>query len=427
MATVDKLFRPEVLAARAAQPLGSISLNQPLSAWIASAVAGVVIVGMAGLVAFGSLTQKARVSGLTVPVNGSLAIKAPLSGIISKTFVTEGLAVKAGDRLFEISMEKYAQDGDLSKLLGQQLAIRDSSLAAEKRLRTERDQERRRAIDLSEANLALQLRQALEEIGLAQRRQALAQQTATKYQSLLEGGYVSPMQQQVKEEDLIDTTAKMKTLMRLRATLEANALALRAERNQLANGLAADLQQLDQSRAVLTQEMLENANRSITLVKAPNAGVISAMPRQTGDMVSVGQTLGNLLPSEAGAVSPLEVQLFAPSKTVGFLAAGQQVRLRYEAFPYQKYGTQLGEVTDVSRTPFAPGDLPGSGMAGAAGGGAAGMGVYRVKVRIRDQSIAVEHGRQNLRPGMTVEADIQQDKRRIWEWLIAPALAIGNR
>lgn len=53
--------------------------------------------------------------------------------------------------------------------------------------------------------------------------------------------------------------------------------------------------------------------------------------------------------------------------------------------------------------------------------------LYRIKVRLEKQTIDAYGQVQNLKSGMTLEADILQDKRKIWEWIAEPVLAVTNR
>ena len=53
----------------------------------------------------------------------------------------------------------------------------------------------------------------------------------------------------------------------------------------------------------------------------------------------------------------LEARLFGPSRSIGFVRPGQRVLLRYEAYPYQKFGSYEGVVKSVSRTTVGPGEL----------------------------------------------------------------------
>jgi membrane fusion protein len=118
---------------------------------------------------------------------------------------------------------------------------------------------------------------------------------------------------------------------------------------------------------------------------------------------------------------------------VGFVARGQSVLIRYQAFPYQKFGLQKGIVIDVSATPFAPNELP-QNLASTiltnaqqnATGGSGGEALYRIRVRPEKQTIQAYGRSQYLKPGMTLEADVMQDSRKIWEWIAEPLLAMAR-
>ena len=114
--------------------------------------------------------------------------------------------------------------------------------------------------------------------------------------------------------------------------------------------------------------MSENAARQSTVVTAPFDGTVTALNLKLGQSVQTGQTLATLVPVTSGVAGPgllhlplpatLQAQLFAPSRTAGFVRPGQTVYLRYDAYPYQKFGLHTGHITSVSATPFAPSELP---------------------------------------------------------------------
>jgi membrane fusion protein len=95
------------------------------------------------------------------------------------------------------------------------------------------------------------------------------------------------------------------------------------------------------------------------------------------------------------------------------------VQIRYDAFPYQKYGVFDGEVEYVARTTTLPGDksfpLPVT------------EAVYLARVSGLSQSVAGGRAQQSLQPGMTLTADIRRDRRRIVEWLFEPLISAGQR
>jgi membrane fusion protein len=53
--------------------------------------------------------------------------------------------------------------------------------------------------------------------------------------------------------------------------------------------------------------------------------------------------------------------------------------------------------------------------------------MYRIKVRLAQQGIQAYGQTHPLKPGMTLEADIVQDHRTLWEWMFEPLLALRQR
>jgi membrane fusion protein len=131
--------------------------------------------------------------------------------------------------------------------------------------------------------------------------------------------------------------------------------------------------------------------------------------------------LASLLP--AGA--QLQAQLYATSRAVGFVRAHQPVQLRYEAFPYQKFGHQSGVVSQVSLSPLQATELVGEAVSAAAG--SAGEPMYRITVSLERQSITAYGQSVALSPGMQLEADVNLDRRRLLEWLFEPILGVAGR
>jgi membrane fusion protein len=433
------LFRPETLSARDKHALGALRLAQPLSAWLISASALAIAAALIAFVTFGAVTRKSHVAGITVPHAGSISIAAPNAGVLIRTHIKEGQVVTVGQTLFEVSTARQAENGELTALIGQQLATRQTTLASEQHLRTTQYRDKKQATYERLQNLAMEAEQLTQEIALAQRRHELALQSLGKFEMLQQNGYVSAAQTQQKQEEAIDLAAKLGSLKRNTVQLQATRLALQADLAALETGLATDLAQLERAQASLQQEMAENQSRKSAFVTAPNNGTVTAIAYEPGQTVAAGQMLATLIPSDAGGKnqggSPtLEAHLYAPSRAAGFVVAGQRVLIRYQAYPYQKFGLQAGTVIDVGRTPFAPGELPQhlastilSNAQQSILGANSNEALYRIKVRPDHQTIDAYGQAQALKPGMTLEADVMQDKRRIWEWVVEPLLAVTQR
>ena len=173
-----------------------------------------------------------------------------------------------------------------------------------------------------------------------------------------------------------------------------------------------------QELAQLDRERLQTEASGEVLVQAPVSGLISSSLVELGQSVQAGQPLLSMLP----AGSHLQAQLLVPSRAVGFIAPGDSVVLRYQAFPHQKFGHHVGTVLRISRSALSSGAL--GALVGDAKGGEP---YYRVLVALSEQSITAYGKAEPLRPGMLVEADILGERRRLYEWVLEPLYSLTGR
>ena len=122
----------------------------------------------------------------------------------------------------------------------------------------------------------------------------------------------------------------------------------------------------------------------------------------------------------------MEAHLFAPSRTAGFVQPGQAVWVRYAAYAYQKFGMAQGHIDSVSRTPINPQDLPPGQALALQQAAQSNEPLYRVTVALDRQDIQTYGQLQPLKPGMALEADVLQDRRAVWEWVLEPVLAASG-
>jgi membrane fusion protein len=99
----------------------------------------------------------------------------------------------------------------------------------------------------------------------------------------------------------------------------------------------------------------------------------------------------------------------------------QPVKLSSAAFPYQKFGLQDGRVASVSRSPVAP------AQAHQASASEAPEGLYRLTVALASQHVVAYGEATPLRAGMTLDAAVIQDRRRVIEWLFEPLIGAAQR
>ncbi|KXV51353.1 transporter, partial [Gluconobacter albidus] len=183
-----------------------------------------------------------------------------------------------------------------------------------------------------------------------------------------------------------------------------------------------DLNDLDRQIAAIDQQTAENEGRRSTIVFAPEDGILTGVRSYLGEQVTAGTPLVTLLPTDGS----LQIELYINSASIGFLKENEPVLLRYDAFPYQKFGLHHGHIAEITHAPLASNNAQDNRNAEIAGGqnNSPTQDIYRIRVE-PDHSYVVTYGRQRpLEAGMTVSADIATDRRRLWEWLLDPVISV---
>ena len=415
------LFRPEVLENRQRDWLGSIQLIRPVSLGLLTAFVVATALAVASYLVLGEYTRKARVSGYLVPDQGVIRLMSPQAGTLLEAHAVEGATVRRGDVLFVLSVGQSTLSGDTQAAVRSSLALREQSLQGAARQRGALEQTQLAALDRQIEDMRRELGSMAAEADLQRERLTLAQQAQARLESLRNDNFVSSAQVQTKAEDVLGLKAQMQALERQRSAHLREITALQAQRRELPMRVQAQQGEIDRDLAALAQQAAENEARQRIVVRAPQDGVVTGVLAQVGQTVTPSVAMASLLPANAR----LQAQLFAPSSAVGFVRPNQQVQLRYQAFPYQKFGHQTGSVALVSRSPLQGTELAGLPMQAAAN--AASEPLYRITVTLDQQSVAAYGQAQALVPGMQLEADVLLDRRRLIEWLFEPVLGIIGR
>jgi hemolysin D len=152
--------------------------------------------------------------------------------------------------------------------------------------------------------------------------------------------------------------------------------------------------------------------RRLIVLQAPaDAVVLEVANRTIGSVVREAETLFVLVPRDVA----LQAEVRIEGKDIGQITVGQPVRIKFEAFPFQKYGTATGEVRVISQDSFSPDPK-------AEGAYRASAPYYRVLVDLRDSHLRLPPERVQLIPGMAVTAELKVGKRTVISYFLYPLL-----
>jgi membrane fusion protein len=412
------LFRSESEEARANAWLGRILLLRPLSFTVLTAAALGVALALAALFIWGEYTRKARVSGVLAPRHGVTKVIAQQPGVVQELHIREGSRVEERQALLALVDARASTSMEaLSGSVDRQLEQRRHALELQRRHAVEALRSEQAGLDHRRASLDRELAQLDVEVELHSRRLALAQNAASRWIRLEGEGFISTVAANREREAAFEIESRLEAARRSRMALSRERSAVEIEaRTSRARG-EAQVAALDAQAAALDQERVEREVQHHLAVLSPVSGIVSTILVEPGQMVVAGAPLAAILPQGA----PLEAHLFAPSRSIGFLRVGQDVLLRYLAYPHQKFGSHAARVTAIARSPLAAAELgfvPPDGTREP---------LYRIKVELAAQSVQAYGREEPLQPGMQVEADLLLDRRSLVEWVFEPLLSLAGR
>lgn len=166
--------------------------------------------------------------------------------------------------------------------------------------------------------------------------------------------------------------------------------------------------QLRLQRSKLTQQIAELESRQLSVLTSPVRGTVATVEAHAGNAAVPQQLLMTILPANI----ELSAEIYVPSRAVGLVRPGQKVRLVYDAFPRQKFGTFEGRIEHISDFVLLPGDVPSTFPFQEA--------TYKIHVKINDLQIDTGSGAASLRPGMLLMAEIVLEKRSLIDWFLEP-------
>jgi len=410
------LFRQEAIDAQREKLLGELSTARPVPLWIFTLLAVSFATAFAVFAFVGEYTRRERVEGFLAGDAGAARILSPQAGTVTQLLVKEGDEIEAGSPIAHLKLEhSQAGGGSTSEQVEQQLLNRkrgvESEQAQAQLMGQQQQLQQRKRID----ELLKAVEQSKTQVQVQEQRVASAEQELHRFEKLARGGFAAEAMVREHRNDLLEQQSKRESLKLAQSTTERELRSAQDELPLVAMRTRSQIDQLEQQKGELAQELLQNKAKQEIAINASIAGVITNIVPSQGDSVAADSLLVTVLPSG----THLHAQLLVPTRAIGFIAPGNGVVLRYDAFPFQRFGQYHGTVASVGRTVWTPGEKLGPLVAREP--------VYRIDVRLDRQTVGSGGKEFPLRPGMLASADILLEKRTVFEWVFEPVLMLRER
>ena len=419
--SAKQLYRPVALDTRQVKWLGDIVLIRPVSFAFLTTGAAVLAATVIAFLIWGTYTKRSTVTGQLIPDTGLVKVYVPQPGIVLKKFVTEGQHVKQGDVLYLLSSERQSStQGNIQAAISDQVETRRQSLRDELDQTERLQQDEHTALLKKIDGLQSEVLKIDSQIDGQRSRVKLAEDALGRFKELLAQHYISIEQLQQKQADLLDQRNRLQALERDRIAFGGDLASQQSELVSLPLRHQNQRAQIDRGISAIEQELTESEAKRRLLITAPETGIATTVVAEVGQAVDAGKPLVSIVP--AGSI--LQAYLYAPSKAIGFIKAGDTVLLRYQAYPYQKFGHAKGIVATVSKTALLGSELIGNVWSSTGGDNEP---LYRITVNLTKQTINAYGKAQPLQAGMLLDADVLQETRRLYEWVLEPLYSLTGK
>ncbi|MEZ5784900.1 MAG: HlyD family efflux transporter periplasmic adaptor subunit [Xanthobacteraceae bacterium] len=406
------LFRPEAVAYQGLRQAGAVAMLRPVATTVLFWCLAAVVALMATFLAFAQYARKETVVGSLAPTAGVAKVFASRTGIITAVHVREGETVEAGQPMLTVAIDQTTADGkNVDAVLLDTLGRQKTALREQIAMQAGRAASERRRLEAQIAGAREAITHLDAQIAAQAERIRLSASIVRSVEGLRGKGYISEVDYTKRRESLIENKQRLSALNQQVAARRTELAQATAALEQLPATISDKVQSLRNLVAETEQRLAEIDGRRAFVVRAPVAGRISTMQAAVGRAVEPRQLQLSILPHD----SVLQAELFVPARAIGFVRAGQEVRVLYDAFPYQHFGTYRGRVTGVARTMLMGADLPGPVSLQ--------QPAYKVTVALDRQDVTAYGARVALQPDMLLKADILLDRRPLLAWLLDSLLS----
>lgn len=208
-----------------------------------------------------------------------------------------------------------------------------------------------------------------------------------------------------KKKGLIKTEIayKKKHLQALKKLLEKKYISVEAYHEK-----HDELVALEHQKNNIDMEIINYHHAQSYVIYSPIDGLISTVIYQEGQYTNIAKPIAKILPDHAD----LMAELFIPVKQSGFLHQKNKVIIRYDAYPYARFGTSSATIHDISKSILTDEeeDKPIR----------VGKPYYKMTALLDKQFVTLYGVHKKIQHGMTLSAVIVGSKRKVWQWILDP-------
>lgn len=232
-------------------------------------------------------------------------------------------------------------------------------------------------------------------------------------------GFISTIEKERQQQTLLEAQQEKQNIARLLLQQQTQLSQVVFKQQNIPQQYALRINNLKRQQADISRQLAQIKNNYQYTVTASHNGMVTGIQVFEGEGLTSSTAQAKPLLHIIPEGSELIAELLLPTRSAGFVQLGNNTRLRFDAFPYQRFGFMPSKIIRIDQTLIAPNEvqLPITLQ----------EPVYRLRATLKQQQMQAFGKRFNLKSGMLFEADIMLEQRTLIEWLLEPIYSLRGK
>ncbi|KMJ44281.1 colicin V secretion protein CvaA [Xenorhabdus khoisanae] len=418
MAAMNNLFRKEAIESKKSKWIGEALLIAKIPAWVICVVSSIFLVILFLFITFGSYTRRINAYGEVITNPHPINIFSSQQGFISQEFVNVGDFVKQGQKIYQVDFNQITESGKIStntknSLKNQLMQINNiiESLQDDKYITLESLKEQKKQYEASQEESKVIVDNArkgvefakenMENYKLYQKRGLITKDQFNSY------GYSYYQQQNIYQNlysQYISDALKITNLN--------SEIILRQ------TDFDKQISQYKIQRDDLQRKLTEMAANGALLITSPINGRIESLGFTVGQTITLNDILAQVIPYNIK--SNYYLILWVPNSSLPYISKGDAINIRYDAFPFEKFGQFSGQIDNISYIPASAQEMSHYRSSPINKAGEKSESYYKVLVTLDKNQFDYNGRKLNLSNGMKAQSTFFLEKRPLYQWMFSP-------
>lgn len=404
---VSSLFRAEAVNASQQRWLGPVLIVTPPSLLLTVVVALLLILLLSGAAVVIEIPERVRASGVLLPGNGMLQVRASRAGWVEKLDIANGRTVRSGQSLMWLTDAEHAPQHEpeaIERLLSlrTELQLLEQSLRQEIAAAAERELLGRHRRHLMQNRITI----AEQEYQVRLQQSELQQRRSARIRLLVTDAVIPAHIGDEQASSSLDALAAREMAEQRVLEMQDQLALLDLQSRQDMAILNRLRMQTGIRREVLLRDIAASELQSKLEVASPDNGIVAGLAVRTGSFVQAGQVLLTLY----DPADTLEAFLYISADNAGMIKLGQLVELQLRAYPHQLFGTQTATITAVSAAAIPIRGIEiGTSISGP---------VFEIRAALASANVIARGDIWRLPPGTVFDANLIRRRWPLYRWLL---------